>query len=103
MSSKKKKKELEPEVAEKPPLMERPKFKMFYTFAVITFFGLGIILLILSMTIWSEIGYLLFISLGILGVGIVLLTMRSSYSTSAQEKKQEEEKDPDSLQMRTRR
>ncbi|MCE7739544.1 MAG: hypothetical protein KAU62_09705 [Candidatus Heimdallarchaeota archaeon] len=105
MSSKKRKKEPEPETGIKLPLMQRPKFKLFYTMAVISFFSLGIILLILSYSIWADNSYVMFIALGVLGVGIILLTMRSSHRGSApsSDKQEEEEKDKDTLKMRTRR
>jgi len=101
MSSKKKRKELDiPETEDKLPLMERPRVKMLYTFAVITFFSVGIILLILSYSVWDD-PYSMFVALGILGLGIILLTMRSSQRHSKPQK--EEEKDEDTLQMRFRR
>ena len=101
MSSKKKNKE--PELPEDTsiPLMERPRFRLFYSIAVYTIFSVGIILLILSYSIWEGNPYVMFGALGILGVGIILMTMRSSRKHSAPPK--EEEKDEDTLQMRTRR
>jgi hypothetical protein len=102
MSSKKKGKAqemLEEEVY--VPLMERPKFRLFYSIAVYTLFSVGILLLILSYSIWNGNPYVLFSSLGILGVGIIMMTMRSSRKHSAPPP--EEEKDEDTLQMRTRR
>ncbi|MCE7742195.1 MAG: hypothetical protein GOP50_07020 [Candidatus Heimdallarchaeota archaeon] len=101
MSSKKKKKE--PEIPEEVqlPLMERPRFRLFYSIAVYTIFGAGIILLILSYSIWDGNPYVLFSALGILGVGIILLTMKSSRKHSAPP--EEEEKEEDTLQMRARR
>jgi pilus assembly protein TadC len=104
MSSKKRKKEPEPEI--RLPLMQRPKFKLFYTMAVLGFFSLGIILLILSYSIWADKSYAMFIALGVLGVGIILLTMRSSHRGSApssDKQEEEKEKDKDTLKMRTRR
>lgn len=101
MSSKKKKNEPETPEIKQVPLMERPKFRLFYSIGVYSIFGIGIILLILSYSIWEGNIYVLFSSLGILGVGIILLTMRSSRKHSAPPEK--EEKDNDSLQMRTRR
>jgi len=105
MSSKKRKKEPQPETEIKLPLMQRPKFKLLYTMAVIGFFSLGIILLILSYSIWVDNSYAMFIALGILGVGIILLTMRSSHRGSApsSDEQEEEKKDKDTLKMRTRR
>ena len=106
MSSKKRKKDPEPETEIKLPLMQRPKIKLLYTMAVIGFFSLGIILLILSYSIWDENSYAMFIALGILGVGIILLTMRSSHrgsSPTSDKQEEEEEKDKDTLKMRTRR
>ncbi len=103
MSSKKNKKEPEPKIEEKLPLMQRPKFKLFYTMAIIAFFSLGIILLILSYSIWADSSYALFIALGVLGVGVIMLTMRSSYKSTAPAAEKEEEKDKDTLQMRSRR
>lgn len=106
MSSKKRKKEPELETEIKLPRMQRPKFKLFYTMAVISFFSLGIILLILSYSIWKNNSYVMFIALGVLGVGIILLTMRSSHrgsSPSSDKQEEEKEKDKDTLKMRTRR
>lgn len=103
MSSKKIKKEPEPEIEVKLPLMQRPKFKIFYIMLIISFFSLGIILLILSYSIWADSSYALFIALGVLGVGVILLTMRSSYKSSAPADQEEQEKDKDTLQMRGRR
>jgi len=103
MSSKKSKKLPESEIEAKLPLMQRPKFKFIYTMAIIAFFSLGIILLILSYSIWSENSYALFIALGVLGVGVIMLTMRSSYKNTAPAAEKEEEKDKDTLQMRSRR
>ena len=71
--------------------------------AIISFFSLGIILLILSYSIWADSSYALFIALGVLGVGVILLTMRSSYKSSAPADQEEQEKDKDTLQMRGRR
>ncbi|MHA1199035.1 MAG: hypothetical protein ACTSQF_06765 [Candidatus Heimdallarchaeaceae archaeon] len=102
MSSKKKKKAQEMPEEVILPLMERPRFRLFYSITVYTLFSAGIILLILSYSILDGNPYALFSALGILGVAIVLLTMRSSrkHSAPAQE---EEEKDEDTLQMRARR
>ncbi len=102
MSPKKEKKKPEKSEEEKQlPLMERPRFRLIYSIVVYSFFGVGILLLILSYSIWSDYPYTLFIALGILGVGIILLTMRSSRKHSAPPP--EEEEDTDTLQMRTRR
>ena len=105
MSSKKKKKEPEVEEEVVLPLMERPKFRLIYSIVVYTFFSAGVLLLILGYTdIWpSETAQQVatFTSFGVLGIGIVLLTMRSSRKHSAPQP--EEEKDEDTLQMRTRR
>ena len=103
MSSKKKKKE--PEVPEDVyvPLMERPKFRLFYSISVYVLFSAGVLLLILSYSVEAlrDNPFILFTSLGILGLGIVLMTMRSSRKHSAPP--EEEKKDEDTLQMRTRR
>ena len=101
MSSKKKAKE--PEIPEEKllPLMERPKFRMFYSIMVYATFSVGIILLILFYSIWEGKIYVLFSALGILGVGIILMTMKSSRKHSAPPP-EEEEKDKDTLQMRSR-
>ena len=101
MSSKKKAKELDILAEEPLPLMERPKFRLFYSIAVYALFSVGIILLILSYSVWDSNMYVLFGALGIIGVGIILLTMRSSRKHSAPPP--EEKKDEDTLQMRTRR
>ncbi len=102
MSSKKKSKE--PEIPEEKllPLMERPKFRLFYSIMVYTTFSVGIILLILSYSIWEGNIYVMFSALGILGVGIILMTMKSSRKHSAPPE-EEKEKDTDTLQMRARR
>lgn len=103
MSSKKKSKTETPEELEgKVPLMQRPYFNLFYTFLVITLFSIGIILLILSYSVLSDMPSMLFVSLGVIGLGIILLTMRSSYKNTAPKAEQEEEKDDNGLKMRNR-
>jgi hypothetical protein len=103
MSSKKGRKEPEQEIEVKPPLMERPKFRLAYTMGIITFFSIGIILLILYYSVWNEYGYTLFIALGVLGLGVIMLTMRSSYRSTSPAADEKEQKDEDTLQMRSRR
>jgi len=107
MSSKKKKKE--PEVPEEVyvPLMERPKFRIFYSITVYALFSIGILIIILAYTVFVDAEgnanpFALFGGLGVLGVGIILMTMRSSRKHSAPPE-EEKEKDEDTLQMRTRR
>ncbi|MCG3216162.1 MAG: hypothetical protein KAS63_05570 [Candidatus Heimdallarchaeota archaeon] len=104
MSSKKKvKTEAKEDIPTRIPLMQRPRFNLFYTMMVIVLFSAGIILLILSYSIFSDIPSLLFVSLGVLGLGIILLTMRSSYKKTAPSVEEEEEaKTDDSLRMRNR-
>ena len=104
MSSKKKNKDQQPiDEKTKIPLMRRPKFNLIYTILIISFFSLGIILLILSYSIWQDYGFTIFIALGVLGVGIILLAMRSSYKSTVPEKEKEEKKKEDKgLQMRNR-
>ena len=104
MSSKKpnSKKSVE-EVERKPSLMERPRFNLFYTILVFIFIGAGIILVILSYTALCGNGYILFVSFGVIGVGIILLTMRSSYRHTAPTTSEEEDKSKDEgLKMRDR-
>jgi hypothetical protein len=105
MSSKKiNSKKAEEEVERKPSLMERPRFNLIYTIAVFLFIGTGVILVILSYTALSGNEYILFIALGVLGLGIILLTMRSTYKQSTPSTtEEEEEKDKDEgLKMRDR-
>lgn len=105
MSSKKKQSQKhQPEIPEEKllPLMERPRFRLFYQIVVYTILGAGVILLVLYYTIWQDQAVALFSSLGVLGVGIILFTMRSTRKHSAPPE-EEEEKDEDTLQMRTRR
>ncbi len=104
MSSKKKQSQKnQPEIPEEKllPLMERPRFRLFYQIINYTILAVGVVLLVLYYTIWKDQIIALFSSLGVLGVGIILLTMRSSRKHSAPP--EEEEKDEDTLQMRTRR
>ena len=75
----------------------RPYFNMFYTFLIITLFSVGIILLILSYSVLSDVPSILFVSLGVIGVAIVLLTMRSSYKNTAPQAEEEEKKDDNGL------
>ena len=105
MSSKAKSQKTTPEEFEKKvPLMQRPYFNMFYTFLVITLFSVGIILFILSYSVLSDVPSMLFVSLGVIGFAVILLTMRSSYkNTAPQAQEEEEEKKEDSgLRMRNR-
>ena len=105
MSSKKtNSKKPEEEFERKPSLMERPRFNLIYTIVVFLFIGAGVILVILSYTALRGNEYMLFVALGVLGVGIILLTMRSTYKQSApstSEEEEEEEKD-EGLKMRNR-
>jgi len=108
MSSKKKKQE--PELPEDlyVPLMERPKFRLFYQITMYLLFSAGIILLVLTYSLpqfrenTNLQTYVMFGALGILGLGIILMTMRSSRKHSSPPE-EEKEKDTDTLQMRTRR
>ncbi len=104
MSSKKtNSKKPEEEFERKPSLMERPRFKIIYTIVVFLFIGAGVILVILSYTALSGNGYILFVALGVLGIGIIMLTMRSTYKHSAPSTSEEEEEDKDEgLKMRDR-
>lgn len=103
MSSKNKSKtETSEEIEGKVPLMQRPYFNLFYTFLIIILFSVGIVLLILSYSVLSDVPSILFVSLGVIGLGIVLLTMRSSYKNTAPAAQQEEEKDENGLKMRNR-
>lgn len=82
--------------------MERPRFNLIYTIVVFLFFGAGIILVILSYTILRGNSYVLFVSFGVIGVGIILLTMRSSYKHTAPTASEEEESKDEGLKMRDR-
>ena len=101
MSSKPKKEPSE-EFEGRVPLMQRPYFNLFYTFLVITLFSAGIILLILSYSVLSDTPSILFVSLGVIGLAIILLTMRSSYKNTAPKAEEEKEKDDNGLKMRSR-
>ena len=103
MSSKAKSKKATSEEFEgKVPLMQRPYFNMVYTFLVITLFSVGVILLILSYSVLSDVPSILFVSLGVIGLAIILLTMRSSYKNTAPQAQEEEKKDDNGLKMRNR-
>ena len=104
MSSKKtNSKKPEEEFERKPSLMERPRFNLIYTIVVFLFIGAGVILGILSYTVLSGNGYMFYIALGVLGIGIILITMRSSYKQSAPTTSEESEEDKDEgLKMRNR-
>ena len=104
MSSKtKSQSETSEEFERKVPLMQRPYFNMFYTFLVITLFSIGVILLILSYSVLSDMPSMLFVSLGVIGLAVILLTMRSSYKNTAPQAEEEEEKKEDTgLKMRNR-
>ena len=103
MSSKKTNSKKPPEEIErKPPLMERPRFKLIYTIVVFLFIGAGVVLAILAYTALSGTNYILIVALGILGIGIILLTMRSSYKHSAPSASEEEEDKHEGLKMRER-
>ena len=103
MSSKAKSKKVTSEEFEgKVPLMQRPYFNMAYTFLVITLFSVGVILLILSYSVLSDVPSILFVSLGVIGLAIILLTMRSSYKNTAPQAQEEEKKDDNGLKMRNR-
>ena len=103
MSSKKTNtKKPEEEFERKPSLMERPRFNLIYTIVIFLFFEAGIILIILSYTVLSGNSYILFVSFGVIGVGIILLTMRSSYKHTAPTASEEEENKDEGLKMRDR-
>ncbi|MHA1222166.1 MAG: hypothetical protein ACTSSG_03575 [Candidatus Heimdallarchaeaceae archaeon] len=99
--NRKKKTEKSEESGERIPLMQRPRFNLIYSIIVTVLFATAIILIILSYSI-ESLGFVLFIALGILGVGIVLLTMRSSYKHTAPAEEEKKREDDDSIKMRNR-
>ena len=90
------------EFERKPSLMERPRFNLIYTVVIFLFIGAGVILVILAYTALSGTNYILIVALGILGLGIILLTMRSSYKHSVPSESEEEEDKDEGLKMRDR-
>ncbi|MHA1686684.1 MAG: hypothetical protein ACTSYD_09810 [Candidatus Heimdallarchaeaceae archaeon] len=88
---------------DKVPITKKRSFNIIYTSVMISFFAIGILLLILSNSVFKS-DVVFFIALGIIGIGIVLLTQRSVYRQTAGEttasKKDEEEM---GLKLRERR
>ena len=102
MSSKSKNKlKTEDEIEEKLPITQRKYFNLIYSLVVYTLFAVGVILIILSYSILSE-GVTIFIAFGVLGLAIILFTMRSSFRHSAPQPSEDTEDKDEGLQMRNR-
>jgi len=104
MSSKSRSKpKKEEEVETKLPISQRKYFNLIYSLVVYTLFAIGVLLIILSYSNVFQQGYAIFIAFGVLGLAIILFTMRSSFRHSApQPSEEKEEEEDDSLKMRAR-
>jgi FtsH-binding integral membrane protein len=102
MSSKNRSKpKKEEEIETRIPITERKYFNLIYSIVVYTLFAIGVILIILSYSVLQQ-GYAIFIAFGVLGLAIILFTMRSSFRHSAPQPSEEKEEEDDGLKMRTR-
>jgi intracellular septation protein A len=102
MSSKSKNKpKIEDEIEERVPITQRKYFNLIYSLVVYTLFAIGVILIILSYSILKD-TVVIFIAFGVLGLAIILFTMRSSFRHSAPQPSEEPEDKDESLQMRSR-
>jgi len=102
MSSQKSNKPKKEEESEtKLPIAQRKYFNLIYSIVVYVLFGVGVILIILSYSILQE-GYTIFIAFGVLGLAIILFTMRSSFRHSAPQPTEEKEEKDEGLKMRDR-
>ena len=84
-----------------PPIFEKPVFKTIYTIAMFSFFIVGFLLLLLSRE--AGIDILFIIGVLLIGLGIVLLTQRSTYKQTAPVNLTSEEKEEDRLSLRHRK
>ncbi|MHA1955272.1 MAG: hypothetical protein ACXAAM_05190 [Candidatus Heimdallarchaeaceae archaeon] len=91
----------EEEIETKLPITQRKYFNLIYSIVVYVLFGVGVILIILSYSILQE-GYTIFIAFGVLGLAIILFTMRSSFKHSAPQPSEEKEEKDEGLKMRDR-
>jgi intracellular septation protein A len=91
----------EEELEEKLPIAQRKYFNLIYSSVVYVLFAVGVILIILSYSVLQE-GYAIFIAFGVLGLAIILFTMRSSFRHSAPQPSEEEEEKDEGLKMRQR-
>ncbi len=91
----------EEELETKLPISQRKYFNLIYSIVVYVLFAVGVILIILSYTILQE-GFAIFIAFGVLGLAIILFTMRSSFRHSAPQPSEEKEEKDEGLKMRDR-
>ena len=103
MSSKNKNKsKKEEEIETRLPITERKGFNLIYSSVVYILFAVGVLLIILSYSV-VENQYVIFIAFGVLGLAIILFTMRSSFRHSAPRPSEEKEDKDEGLKMRERR
>ena len=100
-SSKNRSKPKEEEFEPKLPITQRKYFNLIYSLVVYTLFAIGVILIILSYSILQD-TYVIFISFGVLGLAIILFTMRSTFRHSAPQPPEEKEEKDEGLKMRDR-
>jgi len=87
---------------EKKPPIKRKTFNVIYTAAILIFFSAGILLLILSNSVFKS-DIVVYISLALIGIGIILLVQRSVYrQTAPVPKTEEKDEDEESLRLRPR-
>ena len=91
----------EEELETKLPISQRKYFNLIYSIVVYVLFAVGVILIILSYTVLQE-GFAIFIAFGVLGLAIILFTMRSSFRHSAPQPSEEKEEKDEGLKMRDR-
>ena len=106
MSSKKKKsKEEEEEVEDKLPIAQRRSFNIIYNVVMYSLFAIGVGFIVLSSTnVLGDASWPFLVSLGIIGLAIVLFTMRSSFrATAPLDTEEEKEEKDEGLKMRERR
>ncbi len=84
----------------KKPLVENKKANFVYNLVFYIAILAGLILFIVSQSIASS--TLLFVSFGVLGLGIVLLVQKHVYKQSSSVNKPETSKSDDSIQLRRR-
>lgn len=103
MSSKPSKKPKNTVDDQEEPIAKRKTFNIIYTIIMLISFIVGVLLLILSNAVFKS-DVVFFIGLGIIGLGIVLLTQRSVYQqTGGTVVEPKNKEDKESLKLRERR
>ena len=99
----KRQKEVKRTLKENIPPVKKKLFNIGYTIVMLLFMSSGVILLILSNSVFQN-DIVVYISLALLGIGVILLVQRSVYKQTAPMTKTSDEnkEDEESLKLRPR-